>query len=486
MLLGSAAALVLSSQHLYAADSVTEVVFSAELEQIDLSSPTLIDVPASPDDGFRYRYYLFVPEDIPRDRPARLLVEPNNTGRSSDDLELHDQRAKRLASRDYARRLAERLHAPLLVPAFPRPRAEWRIYTHALDRDTLLVNEGRLQRIDLQLIAMIRHAQSLLDHNGIPTKAKVFMNGFSASGNFLNRFVALHPELVRAAAAGAVNGLPILPFDTLDGVELPYPIGVADLDALAGKMFDRTAYREVSQYIYMGYLDRNDTLPYGDAWSDSERSLIEGLFGEEMMPSRWERTQALLSEARTHAQTVTYDGVAHRVLPEMWDDIVAFFRANDEEAQRKIKPYEYPFIPYREIETGSIDGLYWRGDPRLPEHSRNPASGVAFVISIAEWLPGQDHWQLREFIENAGFEFVLRATDRAEVKITRESHCGTTSSGNGAFQGFYVCLNAEQIRSIDAGVEYAIVPSNASAHYAWAVRDGLRLTRPENGETRAP
>lgn len=109
------------------------------------------------------------------------------------------------------------------------------------------------------------------------------------------------------------------------------------------------------------------------------------------------------------------------------------------------------------------------------------------MISIEEWLPGQDHRQLREFVENAGFEFVLRAADRAEVKITRESHCGTTSSsGDGAFQGFYVCLHGEQIRSIDAGVEYAIVPSNASTQYAWAVRDDLRLVRPENGETRAP
>jgi hypothetical protein len=37
--------------------------------------------------------------------------------------------------------------------------------------------------------------------------------------------------------------------------------GVGDLREITGEDFDRAAYNRVSQYLYMGYLDRNDTFP---------------------------------------------------------------------------------------------------------------------------------------------------------------------------------------------------------------------------------
>ena len=46
---------------------------------------------------------------------------------------------------------------------------------------------------------------------------------------FANRFIALHPEKVRAATIGAPGGWPISPVTEYKGVELYYPIGIADL-----------------------------------------------------------------------------------------------------------------------------------------------------------------------------------------------------------------------------------------------------------------
>ena len=103
-----------------------------------------------------------------------------------------------MASDGQVRDLAQRLGTPVLVPVFPRPASQWRIYTHALDRDALEITSGPLRRIDLQLAAMIGHAQEVLTDNGALVKDRVLMYGFSASGNFTNRFAALHPTMVRA------------------------------------------------------------------------------------------------------------------------------------------------------------------------------------------------------------------------------------------------------------------------------------------------
>jgi hypothetical protein len=67
----------------------------------------------------------------------------------------------------------------------------------------------------------------------------------------------------------------------------------------------------------MGYLDRNDTLPFDDAWDDDERELITNPFGKEMMPDRWRRAQKIISALKIPVQTVTYNGVAHNMLREM-------------------------------------------------------------------------------------------------------------------------------------------------------------------------
>ena len=288
--------------------------------------------------GFNFPYFLHMPKATPTDQPVRLFVEPNNTGTSSDDFKVHRERARRLASSGYPKRFADKLSVPLLIPVFPRPQRIWRAYTHALDRDTLLIEEEPLKRIDLQLIAMIKHARNVLKEKGIQTKPKVYMHGFSASGNFVNRFAALHPEIVRAVATGAVNGLPICPISTLKSTKLPYPLGVGDLKEVADIEFDLEAYRGVSQFIYMGYLDRNDTLPYGDAWNDDERQLIKDLLGQKMMPDRWERSQKILSDLNLSVQCVTYNGTAHRIRREMRDDILAFFQANDGDAHVEIQP----------------------------------------------------------------------------------------------------------------------------------------------------
>ncbi len=463
---------------LCAQEAIHEVQWSPEHFAFpQLSAPTLIETPAVESSGFFFPYFLYVPKNVPRGKPVRLLIEPNNTGQATDDFEVHRASAKRLASQGDVRELADRLHTPLLVPVFPRPRSQWKIYTHYLDRDTMLVRDGQLTRIDLQLLAMIRHARKILGDAGIETRSRVFMHGFSASAGFVNRFATLHPESVRAIAAGAINALPLYPIESYQGVKLNYPLGVADLKSLTGSDFDAKAYSRVAQFLFMGFLDRNDTFPFSDAWDDDEREVIAKLFGKEMMPDRWERAQQIISTLKIPVQTVTYNGVAHRTLPEMWDDIYSFFQANDGgEGLSKIVPHEYPFVPFRPLQVAHINRIYWKGDPDLPQRYAKLPDECTFVMGIQDWMAGQDYQQLRTLVEKAGFEFELVADGREAVPIDRKAFCGSVSSGDGTFQGFYVCLGTEADRIVP-GVEYSLRPKRTSDEYYWTVLPGVVLRR---------
>ncbi len=288
--------------------------------------------------GFHFPYYLSVPRSVEESDALFLLVEPNNTGSVSDDFEVHDRSARKLASQSYVRQIAAELSLPLLVPVFPRPEMNWKNYTHALDEDTLRIDSDPLKRIDLQLLAMIAHAQEFLWGNGIEVEEKVFLDGFSASGTFCNRFAILHPQAVRAVASGGVNSIPTFPTEQWRGTKLPYPVGIEDLKEITGIEFDEEAYRKVSQFIYMGGDDRNDTTLFRDAFTVEHAELIHETIGKEM-PKRWEMSRSIYAELRIPAQMVTYHGVGHTVRPEMGADIVAFFRANSGEEIVAIEPH---------------------------------------------------------------------------------------------------------------------------------------------------
>jgi beta-lactamase regulating signal transducer with metallopeptidase domain len=339
-----------------ASQSISMIVSESEdvhkvgaIKKMDLAGDDILLIEAQEETGFNFPYYLFIPSEIDKDRQVYMLVETNNSGTVSDDLEFHQTKALMLTKRSHANRMAKRLGVPLLVPTFPRPKTNWWIYTHALDIDTLEIEEGKLGRIDLQLTAMIKHAQGLLRVNGFTIDDRIFMHGFSASAKFCNRYSYLHPEMVKAVAAGGVNGLPTLPVRRWNDCELPFPIGIAGIERFIDGPFNEEAFRQVAHYIYMGSLDRNDTLPSRDAWREGEAGIIKRALVEKMMPDRWELSRKIYQQQKLPAQLVTYNGVTHAIKSEMLDDVVDFFKANSEEKYVRIEPYEYPFVESKEI-----------------------------------------------------------------------------------------------------------------------------------------
>lgn len=292
----------------------------------------LIFTEAKPAAGFNYPYFLFVPAGVSDESEMVLVVEPNNTGAADDDFEKHVEKARRTASRDFytGNYVARKLNYPLLVPVFPRPLSEWKIYTHAYDRDVALQKNNPLERIDLQLLAMIGDARVRLGEMGCRINEKVFMTGFSASGSFTNRFTAIHPEKIMAAAAGGTNGLLILPVDSLKGKPVPFPLGTFDFMELFGRHFDPALFEQTPQYYYIGELDDNDAVSYEDGYDQPERLLVRELLGEEMKPERWNECIRIYREKKVDVQFRTYKGTGHEVTDEIRTDILDFFRQQAE------------------------------------------------------------------------------------------------------------------------------------------------------------
>ena len=279
----------------------------------------------APEKGFSYPYYLFTPASPESGNTQTLLVIPNNTGKTSDDLNDHEANVKgKMAQAAF---IFGRLGTPVLVPVFPRPQKEWKIYTHALDRDTLTTDLKEYSRLDLQLAAMIRDARTRLASTGSTVGEKVLMYGFSASAMFANRFAFLHPDLVKAAAVGSPGGWPIAPAGKFKGTELRYPLGIADLKSLTGHKTDRKELAKVAFFFFLGGEDDNDSLVFRDGYEEDDEKLAMELLGKSPV-ERWPVAESIYKDAGMNAVFKLYPGEGHRPSKEMVEDVLSFLEKN--------------------------------------------------------------------------------------------------------------------------------------------------------------
>ena len=290
----------------------------------------LLFIEANSEFGFNYPYFLFIPDNAPKDHQLTMIIEPNNSGFVDDDLIKHIEKARRTASREFylGNYVSRKLQTSLLVPVFPRSKTNWKIYTHALDRDVMLQKDTDLERIDLQLLAMASHGKTKLSELGYTCNEKYFMTGFSASGTFANRFTLLHSDKIQAVAAGGVNGLLMLPMDELNGEKLNYPLGVNDFEEITSKPFNFNAFKNTPQFYFMGALDSYDAIPYDDGYSEKERKQVYDLLGKEMQPQRWEACQAIYQDQGINAIIKTYDNTGHEQAEDIKVDVLKFFQEN--------------------------------------------------------------------------------------------------------------------------------------------------------------
>lgn len=287
---------------------------------------TIIKIEADPKQGFNFPYYLRIPKGLNENILQHLLVETNNTG-VNDTLQFHEKEAYlQIKHNSLGSSICRNLKIPFLMPVFPRPVNDWKIYTHAFDRDAAAIKESAMKRLDMQLIAMIENAKVVLKKYGISLKEKVLMNGFSASGTFTNRFTLIHPEIVAGAACGGINAITILPVAKLEGKKLKYPLGIYDFETLFASEFNGSEYQKVPQYIYMGEKDNNDAVLFDDAYSDSERKIIYKLLGKTMIPDRFLNCGKIYTKNKVNSTFKIYPNLGHETEQTVFFDVYTFFK----------------------------------------------------------------------------------------------------------------------------------------------------------------
>jgi predicted esterase len=286
-------------------------------------------VEPSPEHGFHIPYLLLIPESL---RPGAAIVVASPTPPTSENSADYLAAAKRIA--DNAGALLSTAGIPVLVPVLPRPPLALpngdfiNIYFPALSRAALLASDEHLARMDRQVLAMIEHARARIQTlRNVTVHPKAIFAGFSGGGHFATRIAALHPDRVLVVWAGGMSGHPILPIAEYAGRTLTYPVGIADLEEIAGAPFDRDAYASIPMLIVQGAADLNTSLPSGNAPSESYSTaqgyLVRELFGETPL-ERIENIKPIFERVNPRVMFRIYPDVGHQITPDVARDVLEF------------------------------------------------------------------------------------------------------------------------------------------------------------------
>lgn len=176
----------------------------------------------------------------------QLVLESNNleSNNLEDIIKQGVQTGIRLAG------LTRDLPGPIVIPLIPSYNNY--PYLQQLSKECFSIStDDKNYRIDEQVIKIINNAKSIIEkETGLTIQDKIFLNGYSSSGVFAQRFSLLHPEIVDTACIGGASGSIPIPTE-----KLAYPIGIANYESLTGKKFDLESYSKIKFRYYVGELE---------------------------------------------------------------------------------------------------------------------------------------------------------------------------------------------------------------------------------------
>lgn len=161
--------------------------------------------------------------------------------------------------------------APILIPFTPDVRGGTPYYQQLSRECFEEVKDEKYKieypRVDLQIIDTINNAKNKIkQETGTNVADKIFLNGYSSSGVFAQRFALIHPEIVGRVLIGGASGSIPLPTEEFD-----YPLGIKDYRKLFGTDFNEAEYRKIQFAYYVGELETK-----APAWErDIEGKTIE-------------------------------------------------------------------------------------------------------------------------------------------------------------------------------------------------------------------
>jgi len=258
-----------------------------------------------------YNWFTYVPVNLAKTEEVSILIDTSH--KTSWDYDEATSYAQQHIGGLTGH--AEQYKYVLLVPAIPRDPM---YYVVAFQRECFLdTTDPFYQRPDEKVNLMIDEFITTLRQDGYDVQQKVFVEGFSAGGMWANRYSLLHPERVRAFAAGQAGGALTLPETSHNATTMDWPVGVNDFVSLAGSDFDQNAYKELPQFIYIGDQDSNTTLwGPGELWTQSQIDFIKTTFGD-TPPEILENQCSYLNNLGYDVTFKLYPGVGHELISDV-------------------------------------------------------------------------------------------------------------------------------------------------------------------------
>jgi predicted esterase len=189
----------------------------------------------------RFSYFVYVPQSLVDDseKPSTLAVFIHGTGRNAEYF-LKD-------FRDFAEENRVLLVAPLFPGGIIEPNSNFN-YQFIKFHDI---------RFDQILLAMV---DEIADTYDVP-RDRFLLHGFSGGGQFVHRFLYLHPDRLWAASVGAPGIVTYLE------PTKPWPLGISHAEELFGAPIRLDDIRKVPVQLIVGSEDLenmkvNENSPY--------------------------------------------------------------------------------------------------------------------------------------------------------------------------------------------------------------------------------
>lgn len=273
------------------------------------SGGVLYKVPASIEGGFSFEYLLFIPSGI-KDHTKLVFEGMNyildNKFDLNDEVDILYDEFK--SFRDNIHYVNSKTNYPIVYPLIPR------YYINVFSNKIFDV-KNEYERIDKQIVNVIKDVKRRLYDNDIVIDDKVILYGFSSSGIFMNRFVLLHPDIVKLVIAGGLSGTLILPFKKYKNNSLIYPVGIGNIDEVTDYKIER--FLKIKQFYYqdindkVDYFDsKNGRVIYDEVISSEEVKVLYEVLGRKI-ETRWKNSRMIYRKVCKNIILRTYNYGIH-------------------------------------------------------------------------------------------------------------------------------------------------------------------------------
>ncbi len=203
---------------------IYKIEFLAESSSKGINIPSILAIPMS--------------ENI----TDRIILEANNleSENTQEVIEQGIQTGIKLA------RLISDFPSAIVIPLIPSFKNYPYLQQLSLECFNIPVSDKNY-RMDEQVVRIIDAAKSILKNEiGLTVREKIFLNGYSSSGVFAQRFSLLHPDIVDTVCIGGASGSIPIPTE-----KLAYPLGIANYESLTGREFDLESYSKIKFRYYV-------------------------------------------------------------------------------------------------------------------------------------------------------------------------------------------------------------------------------------------